>query len=114
LIQEQETKNDSDGITGMIIKIERSGGIGGIVTTKKANVEMLPPPFIEIVKSLVNKSNSISMKNVPKGAADFYNYRITVDDGSAKHTIMYNEYNISDKVKELIKYVEKNSMKSQQ
>ena len=51
------------------------------------------------------------MKSSPRGAADHYTYKISIQDGTNQNVIECNQYNIQDDLKSLIRYVEKNSKK---
>jgi len=78
------------------------------------NSDDLPGPMRKTLSKIVNgnSGSSRSIKSLPKGAADHYSYRITVDDGSNARVIECNQYNIKDNLKSLINYVEKHSSKA--
>ena len=94
----------------MKIKVERSGGFGGIVTTNQVDVDTLPDSLGKTVKEILNKKiNTSSSKSTPRGASDYYCYTITLDDGTKKHIMECNEYNINKDLKKLVSYIEKKS-----
>lgn len=94
----------------MIIKVERSGGFGGIVTTNQIDVDTLPQSLEKTVKEILDKKiNTTSLKSTPRGASDYYCYTITLDDGTKKHVMQCNEYSINKDLKELVSYIEKQS-----
>jgi Emfourin len=92
------------------IKVERSGGFGGMIVTNQVDADTLPQPFEKTVKQILDKNiNTSSLKSAPKGASDYYCYTITIDDGTKKHVLEYNEYNIDKDLKKLVSYIEKKS-----
>ena len=96
----------------MKIKVERSGGFGGIVVTNQVDVDTLPPSLEKTVKEISDKKiKNSSLKSTPKGASDYYCYTITLDDGTKRHVIECNEYNINKNLKELVNYIEKAQQK---
>ena len=97
----------------MIIKVERSGGLTGISTTNEMDVMDMPSALITTAKKIMadQKSSSSLMKSAPKGAADHYIYKISIQDGMNRRVIECNQYNIQADLKSLVKYVERYSMK---
>jgi hypothetical protein len=67
--------------------------------------------LVSAVKKIIidKKSFSLSLKSTPRGAADHFTYKISIQDGANKSVIECNQYNIQDDLKMLIKYLEKNS-----
>ena len=55
--------------------------------------------------------STLPMKGTPKGAADYYTYKIYIRDGVNRRVIECNEYNIRDDLKLLVKYIERNCKK---
>ena len=97
----------------MKIRIERSGGFAGIPLSNEMDAKDLPSELIRTAKKIVEDKNasSLSMKSPPKGAADHYTYKISIQDGMNERVIECNQYNIQDDVKSLVKYIERNSKK---
>jgi hypothetical protein len=97
----------------VIIKVERSGGLTGIPFLTEIDAKDLPSTLkIRAKKMLVDqKLSALPMKVTPRGAADYYSYKISVQDGVNRRVIECNEYNIQDDLKLLVKYIEKNSKK---
>jgi hypothetical protein len=94
------------------IKVERSGGFGGISSINEINADELPPSLAETVRSLVDSGRSVIMKGTkPKGAADYLNYKITIQNGKKSQVIECSEFGIDENVKSLVSYVEKKSNK---
>lgn len=95
----------------MIIKVERYGGFAGITTSEQIEIKSLPSSLDTTVKELLDQPKSSRQKSPPKGAADYYTYTITIQDGNFSNTIKCNEGDIKEDTKKLIKYVEKESKK---
>lgn len=97
----------------MKIKIERSGGFGGIVTTHEMDADDLPQDLKSTVEGLIENKNTFppTFNVTPKGAADQYEYKVTIQDGADHREIKCNEYSIRDNLRSLIKYLERNSKK---
>ena len=75
-------------------------------SSSKAKVETLPSQMANTVQSLLNSPESLKTKG-PVGSADYYNYKITIQDGKRKRIIKCGEHDIPENIKDLIKYVEK-------
>ena len=93
----------------MIIKIERSGGVTGIPISKQVNVQELPPTLAITAKNLMLKikSTSLTSKSAPKGAADHYTYKISIQDGVKLKVIECDQYSIQKDLKSLINHIER-------
>lgn len=91
------------------IKIERSGGIAGMISSKEINTDNLPSAFEDTLRRIITKKTLRTPSSVPKGAADHINYKIIIEDGDKSHTIECSQYDTDEKLKALISYVEKNS-----
>jgi hypothetical protein len=91
----------------VIIKVERSGGLGGISMSKEVDVKDLPSKLATIIKKeIVNPKSSFPLKSIPIGAADYFTYRISVQDGADQKVIECNEYNIQKDLESVVKYIE--------
>jgi hypothetical protein len=100
----------------MIIQIDQSGGFAGIPKRMELDTDnIIKSEAVKIKKFLkvnvLNKNYNQSKKKPPKGAADYYTYRITIHEGPEQHVITCDEYNIEDELKKLIKFVERMSKK---
>ena len=95
----------------MRIRVERSGGFAGIPFKTEIDEKDLPSTQLRTAKKIIEdkKVASLSMKSSPAGAADHYNYKISVQDGMNQKVIECNQYNIQADLKSLVKYIEKNS-----
>jgi Emfourin len=64
----------------------------------------------EVKKIMVNqKLSSLPNKRTPNGSADYYSYKISIQDGGNQRVIECNEYNIQGNLRHLVKYIEENS-----
>jgi hypothetical protein len=93
----------------MIIKIERSGGLTGIPMTNEVDGKDLPSALLTKVKKMMSNSRSpsLALKSTPKGAADYFTYKILIQDGINQRVLECNDYNIQNDVKSLLRYIEK-------
>lgn len=81
-----------------------------MVISKEVDTNNLPSSVVNAVRSIVKSRMSDTPKSLaPRGAADHLNYKITIDEGTKKSVIECNQYDIDDKLKSLISYVEKKS-----
>jgi hypothetical protein len=95
------------------IKIERSGGFTGITSSCELNTDKLPLPVEVTIRELLDRKNS-SVKLTPslsKGAADYLNYKITIQNGMKSHVVKCSELDMDSNMKSLVSYVEKKSVK---
>ena len=95
----------------MKILVERSGGFAGIPLITEVDTDDLPYPLIMKVNRIMNNTTSAqpNLRRIPRGAADYYTYKISILDGSSKRTIECNEHDLHADLKSFIKYVEKKS-----
>lgn len=93
----------------MKITVHKSGGFAGMSQYSELNTDDLPYHFKKTIRELVGESKGTpgTLKLVPKGAADYYSYKITLDDGSNQKVIECNDNDIQDNLKSLVTYVEK-------
>jgi Emfourin len=95
----------------VIIKVERSGGLAGIPISKEIDAKDLPSRLMTTAKKIMlnSKSSTLPLKSTPRGAADHFTYKISIQDGANQSIIECNQYNIQDDLKSLIKYIERKS-----
>jgi hypothetical protein len=93
------------------IKVERTGGFAGISKYSEIDSKNLPSSIKTDLINLVNENKKIpnSVKLVPKGAADHFTYRITINDGSKQRVIVCDQYTINTSLRSLVTYVEKHN-----
>lgn len=97
----------------MKIKVERTGGFTGIPVSKEVDITDLPTKVISIARKLLSNQEVSGLQHtrIPKGSADHFNYRISIDDGQNRKVVECTEYDIKDDLKSLITYVEKNAIR---
>jgi hypothetical protein len=97
----------------VIIRVERTGGFAGMSKRSEINTDNLPPSLETTVKKMMTSTKipPLVLKSTPIGAADHYIYKISIKDGANENILEFNQYNIQDDFKSLIKYVERNSKK---
>ena len=52
------------------------------------------------------KANSLPLKSKPKGAADYYTYKISIVNGKKKRTMVCDQYAVQDDLMSLVKQLE--------
>lgn len=97
----------------MRIRVERSGGLAGIPISNEMDEKDLPSALISTAKKIIEdkRLSSLSIKSSPKGAADHYSYKISINDGVQRRIIECTQHDIQDDLKSLIRFIEKNSKK---
>ena len=97
----------------MKIKLERSGGFAGIALFNEVDADKLPPSLRITVKELLDKKKLSRPKGLgrPVGAADYLNYKITIQDGKKNHVFEFNELDMDSSMKSLVSFVQKKSKK---
>jgi hypothetical protein len=95
----------------VIIRVEKFGGISGIRTSAEMDAKDIPNRLVTKIREIIDNSESTSLrlKTIPRGAADHYNYKISIEDGESKRVLECSQYDILDDLKSLVKYIEKNS-----
>jgi hypothetical protein len=95
----------------VIIKVERSGGFTGLPILKEIDAKDLPPNLFNVAKKIMldQKLYALPMTKTPKGSADYYSYKISIQDADNRKIIECNEFNIQDNLKLLVRYIERNS-----
>jgi hypothetical protein len=104
----------------MKIQFERTGGFAGMHMSTTIDTKTLPPNDAKDVQDLIDSSqffqvppNSASLETskASKGAADYFTYKITVENGEKKHSVECNDLNMQPKVKRLVNFLTKHSKK---
>lgn len=97
----------------MKIKVERSGGFAGILSSTEMDTDKLPSSIESTVRELLDRRKTTPTKSQrpTKGAADYHNYKITIQNGKKNHVIECSEFGMDDNVKSLVSYMQKNSKK---
>lgn len=95
----------------MKIKIEPSGGLAGFSSSSELDGDKLPTSLEDTVRKLLEGKKTDMIKHTrPKGAADYLNYKITIQDGKKNHVVECSEFEIDRDLKALINYIQNNSM----
>lgn len=92
----------------MRIRVKKSGGFTGITDSHEIEIEpeMLPSSIERTVKDLIDVKGSHVMEGkIPKGAADYLSYTITINDGVSNRVIECNQFNMDKSLKSLIEFV---------
>jgi hypothetical protein len=100
----------------MIIHVEQSGGLTGINRRIEIDTEKIPKRDAIKIRKMIesyevdkqrNESRNESSKKPLKGAADYYNYEITIREGTKNQVIRCDEFSVHENLKKLLKYVQK-------
>jgi hypothetical protein len=85
-----------------------------MVATHEMNTEDLPFELKSSAEHLICNKDSFPQisKTPPRGAADHYEYKVTIQDGPNKRVIDCDQYSSPKTLWALIQYLEKNSKKS--
>lgn len=76
------------------------------------NADKLSPVLKGTVRKLLDHKGSDMLKGTrPKGAADYLNYKITLEEGHRNSVIECNQFDMDNDLKSLIRYVEDKSQK---
>ena len=97
----------------MKIRVERSGGVTGVPLLNELDAKTLPSTLLATAKQIVKgeKLSSLPLRATPKGSADLYSYKISIQDGVNRRVIECNEYTIQSDLRLLVEYIERNSKK---
>jgi hypothetical protein len=118
----------------MKIHLERSGGFAGMTSSTTVDSKALAPNDANELQKLIHRPNlfersaspaqqpksnqsnsqypSLSTKTkTKKGAADYFTYKITIQNGNKEQSMECNDVNMQDDVKGLIEFVTKHGQK---
>ena len=90
----------------MLIQFERTGGIAGMRAAATVDTESLPQEEARKLREMVDASDFFNLPAkfpAPERGADYFLYRITVDDGGRKHTVEVSEPSVPAQMRPLIK-----------
>jgi emfourin len=105
--------NEEELIAYLKIILERSGGILGSVSSRTIETNNLPKSrATELGKLLANSdffklTSARANPTIQKGAADYYTYKITVDDGVKKHSVRCTDLAMTKELRQLISSLSK-------
>ena len=102
----------------MKVYLEKSGGFAGMVTSTSLDTQTLPPSEAHEIQNLIENSHFFDLPSrspqsskSKKGAADYFTYKITVQNDEKEHTVQFSDLNMQSKVKPLIDFLVKHSQK---
>ena len=100
----------------MKIYFERSGGFTGIPVSMTIDTSSLPTKEARIIQKMVEDSHFFELPPTPNktsraGAADFFQYQITIENSTRKYTVKSDDISIDPKLKLLINLLVKNLQK---
>jgi hypothetical protein len=117
----------------MKIHLERSGGFAGMTSSTTVDTKALAPNDANKLQNLIHKSNifehSARSAQQPKsqqpspspetktkaktkrGAADYFTYKITIQNGNKEQSLECNDINMQAEVKGLVDFVTKHGQK---
>jgi hypothetical protein len=97
----------------MKITVEKSGGFAGIPSTNEIDADELPSSLEGTVRQLLHPKKLTVKQSLKqaKGAADYFNYKIIIQDGNKDRIIECNEIHMDSSLKSLISYIQKNARK---
>jgi hypothetical protein len=103
----------------MKIHFERSGGFTGIPVSMIIDTVSLPSKEARIIQNLVEDSHFFELPPTPNktsrtGAADYFQYQITIENGTRKHTVKSDDISIDPKLKLLVNLLVNNLQKWKQ
>jgi hypothetical protein len=94
------------------IKIERSGGVTGTVSSNEISEEAMSSSMRNKVQRILHDEHFKSNTLLPKGAADFFNYKILFEDGTNSRVIECNQFTMKEDLKDIVRYIETHSKKN--
>ncbi len=98
----------------MKINIERSGGFAGLNNTFSADESELASSQVDQIKALLKNSKSFDPTSSPlpkKGAADYFTYKITIQDDDQTHTVNTTDVTMPPELRTIVDLVLKKSNK---
>jgi hypothetical protein len=94
----------------MKVRFHSSGGIAGISRSATLDTDSLSPKDARQLSELVNKSEffkkSSRGKKPRKGAADYMQYKITVESDKRSHTVESTDEDLSAELSDLIDFIQ--------
>ena len=98
----------------MRIRYERSGGLANIGLKYDVDSAELPDSKAEQLKRLIEAARPFDQPataSAPAGAADQYEYEMTVEDGGRAHTIKTNDTTASAELLNLFDWLNREALK---
>jgi hypothetical protein len=106
----------------MKIHLERSGGFAGMTNSATVDTQALAPKDAKELQNLIQKSKLFERSGksaqqtsrnaiTKKGAADYFTYKITIQNGNKEQSMECNDVDIQADVKGLVDFVTKHGQK---
>lgn len=103
----------------MKIQVERSGGFAGIGSSTTVDTQSLSPNEANEIQKLIQNSHFFEIPSkspqysskTKKGAADYFTYKITIQNDEREHSVQFNDINMQPKIKPLLDFLMKHSQK---
>jgi hypothetical protein len=92
----------------MKIHFQRSGGLAGVVMEAVLDTASLPAEKAGELEKLVQSANVFSApENLvgPQGSADDFQYRIAIEDGARRHSIVLDGQATPAEMKPLVRWL---------
>ncbi len=89
----------------MKIEVERSGGIGGFAVGRSVDTDELPEHEADRLRGWIRAANFFELPaeiRSLKHGADFYSYRISVEDDGREHSVTVRQDAVPERLKPVI------------
>ena len=97
----------------MKIYFERSGGFAGMLNSTTVDTQNLSSKEANEIKNLVEKAHffelpsKLSQPSKTKGAADYFVYKVTIQNDQGKYSVECNDVNMQPTLRPLINFLTK-------
>jgi hypothetical protein len=104
----------------MKIHLERSGGYAGMIMSTNVDTKTLSSNEAKELQNLIEKSHIFELSSdsfqqssskTKKGAADYFTYKITIQNRDREHFAECNDLNIQPNVKRFVDFLVKHGQK---
>ncbi len=99
----------------MKVSLERSGGFAGITTNINIDTKDLLPEESHQLHDIIHNADFFNLPSKSgsptKGSADYFTYKITIQDNDRKHTVEYTDTTPQLSIKPLVDFLLKNSQR---
>jgi len=92
----------------MLIQFERRGGFAGIRKDTKLNTESIPSKEAQEMLELIDKADFFNLPEkfpAPRKGADYFQYRLTVENEGKKHTIEVSDPAVPGTLRPLLQFL---------
>lgn len=92
----------------MKLKFHQSGGYAGLLRGCEIDTSTLAPEAAREIHQLVEASAiSSSVEKLSDSSRDLHQYEITIEDGAAKSSVLYDDESLPPAAKPLVGYLKK-------